>query len=283
MKNKISISLAIFLVSMSAFAGGGWPQKKGKGYFKFGQYVLRASNSYYNPEANKIQIIPAVSVYTTSLYGEFGLTDRLTAIAYVPFHTRSILNALQKRNGEFVEGDLLASFGDTDLSLKYALIQDKPIVLSAKLTFGIPFGKAIGGSSGALQTGDGEFNQMLTLEASHSFYPTPLYVSGAAGFNNRTNGFSEEIRFGFETGYTFADKLTLVAKLAGVNSFQNGNPDPNAVQGVFGNNVEYLTISPEIIYSIKDNFGISFSMINPISGRQILAAPSYEGGIFLKI
>ena len=282
MKKKIFILPVALVLTTVAMAGGGWTQKKNKGFFKLSQYAL-LSDRYYNPAGKIVNINPGISVYSTSLYGEYGLTDRLTAIAYFPFFSRSILNALQKRNGDFVEGDQLTSVGDTDLSLKYGLIQDKSIVVSARLTLGLPLGNPSGGRARLLQTGDGEFNQMLTVEASHSLYPIPVYVSVALGFNNRTEGLSDEARFGLEAGLTIKDKVTLVARLAGVESLQNGNPDANSTQGVFGNNVEFISFSPEIIYSIKENIGFSLSVGTAFSGRQVLANPSYEAGIFCKI
>ncbi len=279
-KKTFLLSISI-LWTMMVMAGGGWTQKKKEGFFKLSQYVIW-SDRYYNPGGDVIDINPGISIYTTSLYAEYGLTDRLTAILYFPFFSTSILNALQQRNGDFVEGDQVTSLGDTDVGLKYGLIQNKSIVLSAKLTFGLPFGKAVGGRTQSLQTGDGEFNQMLTLEASHSFYPIPIYVSSALAFNNRTKGFSDEIRYGLEVGYTIS-KVTLVARFSGVSSLMNGTPDPNSTQGVFGNNIEYNSFSPEIIYSIKENIGVSASVGTAFSGREVLANPSYEVGFFMKI
>jgi len=283
-KNKIiALGIALLLIVFNGtqlLAGGGWPQKKGGGFFKLGQYVLR-SNQYFNPEGNLIDVQPRISVYNTSFYGEYGITERLTGIVYFPFFSRSTLNNLERRNGEFVDGDALNSVGDTDISLKYGLIVDKPIVVSAKITFGLPLGKASGGNTGTLQTGDGEFNQMLTLEASHSFYPIPLYVSLAAGFNNRTNNFSDEVRFGAEAGYTVG-KFTAVARVNLVESLMNGDGSSNSNQGVFGNNIEYFSFSPEIIYSITEKAGVSVSVATAFSGRQVLANPAFDVGAFIK-
>lgn len=283
-KNQIiTLGIALMLVllqSNQVTAGGGWPQKKGSGFFKLGQYFLRSSQ-YFNPEGNLINVQPRISVYNTSFYGEYGITDRLTGIVYFPFFSRSTLNNLERRNGDFVPGDEVNSVGDTDISLKYGLIIDKPIVVSARLTLGLPLGNASGGSTGTLQTGDGEFNQMLTVEASHSFYPVPLYATVSAGFNNRTNNFSDEVRFGAEAGYTIG-KFTAVARVNMVESLMNGDGSTNSNQGVFGNNIEYFSFSPELIYSITENAGVSVSVATAFSGRQVLASPALDVGAFIK-
>lgn len=279
---KVKIAFVLVLLSFQSLAGGGWPQKKGKGYFKLGQYVLVA-NRYYNPEGNLINIEPRISLFTTSVYGEYGLTDRLTIVGYVPFFTRSILNNLQRRNGEFVAGDQLTSFGDTDIGFKYGLITDKKIVVSAAVTFGLPLGNPGGPETSALQTGDGEFNQKLTVEASTSFYPIPAYISILAGVNHRSNGFSEEFHYGIEAGYTYK-KLTAVARLAGVESFMNGNTDDNSQQSVFGNNIEFLMFSPELIYEmVPEKIGFTAGVSIALAGRQVLASPAYTAGVYLKI
>lgn len=283
-RKMIRIVLIIILTGIlpqAVYAGGGWPQKKNGGFFKLSQYILR-SDQYFNPEGNLITVSPKISVYNTSFYGEYGITDRLTGIIYLPFFSRSTLNNLQRRNGDFVEGDAVNSVGDTDISLKYGLIIKGPVVLSARITFGLPLGNPSGGNTGTLQTGDGEFNQMLTLEASHSFYPLPLYVSLAAGFNNRTNNFSEELRFGAEAGYTIG-KFTGIARFNVVESLMNGDGNTNANQGVFGNNIEYFSFSPEIIYEITEKAGVSFSVATAFAGRQVLGSPAFDIGAFIKL
>ena len=90
-----SVVLIIILLPSTVYAGGGWPQKKGKGFFKFGQSFIIA-NKYFDGNGNVVDIT-TLSLYTTSVYGEFGITDRISAVAYVPFFVRSTLKEL-KRN-----------------------------------------------------------------------------------------------------------------------------------------------------------------------------------------
>lgn len=281
--NLRSIAVAFLIAGLcTTTMANGWPQKKGKGYFKLGQMILR-SNQYFNPEGNVIRIEPKISLYVTSFYGEYGLTDRLTIVGYVPFVTHSVLNNLQLRNGDFNEGDQLTSFGDTEIGLKYGLVRDKPIVVSSTVSVGIPLGNPGGPETSSLQTGDGEFNQKLRIDASRSFYPSPVYASTYVGVNNRTKGFSEEFHYGAEIGFS-KGRVTAIAKLQGVESFMNGSLGDNEQQSVFGNNVEFLTLSPELIVETKSGKGgISVNMINVLSGRQVLGSPAFNLGLFVKI
>ncbi|NQZ75447.1 MAG: hypothetical protein HRT61_04955 [Ekhidna sp.] len=280
MKKQITF-FTLLLTGSLVIAGGGWNKKKGKYFLKLSQYTIIA-DQYFNPEGNITRINPRISFFNTALYGEYGITDKVTAEVYFPFFSRSVLNQLQKRNGELVAGDEVSSFGDINVGFKFGISQKGPTVLSGKITFGLPTGDESGGETGTLQTGDGEFNQMLTLDVGHSFYPAPVYANASIGLNNRTNGFSDEFRFSLEAGLTLK-KFILIGRLIGVESLMNGDTADNPNQGVFGNNIEYLSFMPELVYKIKENFGVSAAVGTAFSGRQVLANPSYEVGFFIDI
>lgn len=282
---KISAILfiaGIILVSNNAYAGGGWPQKKGHGFFKIGFWWLN-SDRYYAPNGDLLDIATA-GVYTSSIYAEYGITDRLTGIVYFPFFSRATLNEqVSGATGELLQaGDAVSSLGDTDITLKYGLLHNTPIVLSASLTLGLPLGNDAGGDTGVLQTGDGEFNQMLSLEASKSFSSIGAYATALIAYNNRTKGFSDEFRYGIEAGVT-VKSFTLVGRLYSVNSLENGNDKEAPSNGIFSNNIEYTSFSPEIIYTHKDKYGITASMGTAFSGKRVLATPSYSFGLFIKV
>ncbi len=278
---KSIIILLLFSGLLPAVAGGGWPQPKGKGYYKLGQNWI-TSDSFYGPNGD-IVTIRSTALYTTSFYGEYGITNRLTGILYFPFFVRNTLNEEHYiPSGTLIPGEALNSLGDSDLAFKYGVITDKPVVLSATLSLGLPIGETSGGESGILQTGDGEFNQMIRFDASGSFYPVPLYASVYLGFNNRTENFSDEIRYGVEVGYTFFKKLTVISKLNVVESLFNGSDVAAESNGIFSNNTEYVSPMLEIGYSVTDNWGFSCSGGFAFSGKNILASPNFGVGVYLK-
>ncbi len=297
MKNRILfISFLLVLFSVNVFAGGGWPQPKGWGYFKLSQWWVISDQHY--TDKGRIDPNTTNGLFNASLYAEYGFTDRLTGVAYIPFFSRAYFNnTVSGTTGEIkIPGEAINSFGDSDLSLKYALTLNKPIALSATLTFGIPLGKDRGGSAGNLQTGDGEFNQMIQLDAGSGFQLGKLaaYANVYAGFNNRTKDFSDsssgkfsdEFRYGIEAGATFAnERLTAIGRLYGIKSFKNGDlpADRSNSTSVFANNSEHLTFAPELAYNINDKWGISVSTGIALSGRLIFASPSYSFGVFYKL
>jgi hypothetical protein len=277
---KIILIVTFLLAASLLFAGGGWPQPYRGGYFKLSQNYIR-SPYFFGPDGSIVDIT-TIQLFTTSIYGEYGFSKRLTGILYFPFFVRNTLNeTVYNQSGQVVPGDEFQSIGDTDLSFKYAIVMNKPIVVSATLLFGLPFGKSSGGEGQILQTGDGEFNQMIRLDASHSFYPKPLYVSAYAGFNNRTQDFSDEIRFGAEVGLTFK-KFTPILKLNVVQSVYNG--DAEAIQnGIFSNNTEYVSPTVELNYQWTEQWGISGSGGFAFAGKNILASPNWSLGVYLKL
>jgi hypothetical protein len=282
MMKKTTILLLLFISSLPwCYAGGGWPQPKGKGYYKIGQNWI-ISDSFYGPEGD-IVAIRTTALYTTSFYGEYGITNRLTGILYFPFFVRNTLNEERYQpSGNVVPGDEVNALGDTDVAFKYGLIVNKPVVLSATLVFGLPIGETTGGEGQILQTGDGEFNQMIKLDVSGSLYPAPLYGSAYVAFNNRTEDFSDEVRYGFEVGYTFFKKITAIAKLNVVESLYNGKEELSENNGIFSNNTEYVSPMIEIGYALNDKWGISGSAGFAFSGKNILASPNFGIGVYLK-
>ena len=290
MKNQSIIKtisvLVVLFFSTTMFAGGPWPQLKNKGYIKISEWWI-ISNQHYTDQG---RIDPNVTsgLFNTSIYAEYGFSDRITGVVYFPFLSISYFNnTVSGTTGDTIfPGELLNSLGDADIGLNYKIL-DGPLALSASVTFGLPIGNEGGGSLGTLQTGDGEFNQLLQLNVGTGFNlgDANAYASAYIGYNNRTKGFSDEIRYGIEAGVTlFDNRLTAIARLYGIQSRNNGVSGQNEnSSSIFANNSEHLTIGPELAYSIGENWGVSAGFGTAVSGKLIFAATSYNVGVFFKI
>ena len=284
MKRIFLFTVLIFCVFFSGFdaSAGPWPRKKRVGYYQLGFGFMRA-NTYYEPNGRRIDI-PTLADYTFSFYGEYGITDRITAVAYIPFVQRLTLNKqIGRESGVvFFEGDENTNVADPDIGIRFGLLQKGNTVVSAGLSFGIPIGDHT--QQSGLWTGDGEFNQRITLGVGHSFYPKPVYVSVEAGMNNRTQGFSDEFTYHVEAGYTFVSKLTAIGKLRGLEPFRNGEDDVSGgTGGLYANNQRYLVYALELAYKINPTLGISVSAEGATRGQNILSAPAYRTGVFMEL
>lgn len=283
MKKYLLICLIGLIVHPASHAGGGWVYGKNEGYSKLSQNVIRAPH-FFDGDGNVIDI-PTISLYTTSLYAEYGLGANINVIAYVPFFVRSTLNKVVfNQSGDNIPGEDLNAFGDTEISLKAGWNQDKSIVFAASLMLGLPVGSSEVSSDKILQTGDGEFNQMVQLDASHSFYPKPFYMTVFVGFNNRTKDFSDEVRFGGEVGYT-SSRIIAILKFKSVQSLYNGLPngEQNQQGSMFGNNIEYISITPEINVNLSEELGISMSAGLAPAAKNQLAAPNFSFGFYYQL
>lgn len=286
MRQIYLVIILAFSLSNLAYAGGGWTQPKGGIYLKLSEWWI-ISNQHYT-DAGLIDPNTTSGIFNSSLYGEYGISDRLTAIAYVPFFSRSYMNnVVSGTTGEIlVPGEAINSFGDTNLSIKYALNKKGQIRTAATLTLGLPLGNSAGGSQKNLQTGDGEFNQLLQFDASSAFQikNTSIYGTATLGINNRTKGFSDEFRYGVEVGAGFKNKFWLIGRITGVESLQNGtlSSEVNSTS-IFANNSEFTSYSIEAAVYLTKQFGVSASYASAFRGQIIFANPSYSVGVFLDL
>ena len=267
------------------FGTAQWTQKKGTGYYKVGAWFLEANQHYTDKGLLDPNATPGI--FVTSLYGRHGITDKITLVGYIPF-TRVYQNKQIFTSGNPGQpGEAVNSFGDIDLTVEVQILKRPKWVLATSLTLGVPSGNNSGGSDGSYQTGDGEFNQIVKVLAGTSFKIAKhsFYAKGSLGVNNRSNGYSDEIRLGFETGsQVFKNKFLFLVRLNTIQSFFNGSLSALISNGsIFANNVEVTNLGGEINYFITKKWSASFGYSIPLSGKNIYKAPALAGGIAYKL
>ena len=287
---KIALIFSLILTSSTAlFAGGPWTLQKGKGYYKLSEWWVVFDKHY--TDIGKTDPNVTTGIFNTSLYAEYGLTDRFTGILNGPIVSRNYMNNLvsEVNGATLAEGDEVNSLGDIDVALKYGITKPgSKIAVSATLTLGLPTGKSVAGKADNLQTGDGEFNQMITIDAGTSFNfggKVDGYTSAYTGFNNRTKDFSEELRYGIEGGLGFfKSRLWVIGRLTAVESLKNGATAETATinsTSIFANNSENTSFGVEAAVYLTKRWGVSASYATAFRGEIIAAAPSYSVGVFL--
>ncbi|MEO0898214.1 MAG: hypothetical protein AAFY71_17515 [Bacteroidota bacterium] len=278
--NAKSFFLGITLIFLSTltYAGGGWVYKQGGGYFKFTQWWAVSPLSY---DANgRLTNQQPVGYYNTSLYGEYGLSDRLTGIVYTPFFSRTTL--FQPDSDPLLPSASQNGLGDIDLSLKYGLYQGDKFVVSVTALWGLPTGR-VGTDENSPATGDGEMNTMLRVDASTGFGFGGVmgWVNAYAGFNNRTNGFNDEARFGAEIGFQlFNERVLAIGRVDRIDAI-----GPLDVQSgsIFTNNFEFTTVSAEVGLNITKKIGVAANVTKALNARSYFEAPAYSVGIYYNL
>ena len=251
-------------------------QPQGEGWLRLSQAVIHA-DQFFDSNEERLSI-RTNAIYTTSLSGALGLSGRLTATLYFPFFVRSTINKLQyNQSGKTEAGNALNSLGDSEIGLVYGFRGHKPFQINGFLKLGLPLGKRTKvGTERDLQTGDGEFNQLIGVQLYYA--PGDRYfISGHVAFNNRTEEFSDEIRFGFEAGYKIK-KFQAVGRIAVKESLFNDSA-PVSLNSVYSNHQEYISPAVEVWYALRGSLSIySSAAFFPI-GRNTLTSPWYEAGL----
>lgn len=278
--------LGFALLSQTSFAGGPWTQPQGKGYFKLSEYWIVYDQHFTDAGVTDPNV--TTGIFNTTLYAEYGIVDRWTATLNFPFLSRNYTNnVVSASTGEvLIPGEALNSIGDTDLGIKYGL--NKPgskLPMALSLVLGLPTGNPAAGTQGNLQTGDGEFNQVLQFDIGRSFdvgKKSSGYATAYAAFNHRTNGFSEEIRVGVESGVAVLDRdLWFILRLANWESLKNGQTAETITStSIFANNQEFTSFTVEAAYYIKGGFGVSAAFGGAFRAEIVAAAPSFNVGLF---
>ena len=271
--------ILICLIGMSLQAQ--WTQEKGKGYYKIEAWWLEADEHYtstglVDPNATR-------GLFITNFFGRYGLNDKVTLIGYLP-HTRVYQNAQVFSSGrEKIPGEQFSSLGDINLGLEYQLGKKNSWVYSISLSLGLPTGKDRAGSDGSYQTGDGEFNQQLRFHLGKSYQlgEQPFYAKASVGVNQRSKGFSDELRASVETGTRiFKDKLLTLVRAITIQSFYNGSLDASNSNGsIFANNVEVVNIGGEFIFRLSSKLSWGLSGSYPIIGRVLYRSTAFSTGI----
>jgi protein XagA len=253
-----------------------WTKPKGSGFFKLDYSTIQATDLF----TAKGDIIPSRDLGSSiaSFYGEYGITNKITAIAYIPFFANSTAGAFPAvGTTPALPSVSLSGFSDMDLGFRIAL-PIKDIAMSVNVLFGLPTGMPT--QANGLATGDGEFNQMIKLAIGTG--KTRWWTQGAIGYNNRTKGYSSEFRYDLEFGYKFFnDRLLTILKINGVESLKNGTVAPSRT-GLYSNDVVFAGIGPEILFFVntKKTIGISARVAGSLRSQNILAAPSFSLGVF---
>ena len=133
-------------------------------------------------------------------------------------------------------------------------------------------------------TGDGEFNQHVSLQVGHSLYPVPAYLKGEIGYNNRKSSdnfednYADELRYSLQAGYTIAERVGVALSLRGIKALDRADDEFHP-----RNDVEYLSYGPQVDFYVTPNAGITASMTRFTRAHNMLDAPTWEFGVFLKL
>ncbi len=263
-------------------AQSGWTQKKGELYSKIIHHHLQ-SNHYYNP-AGMFSITNEYKQNSVTLYGEYGLNDKLTLLVDWP---------VLKRHG-FETTEKISGYGDMKLGLKYAISKKVPISIS--LIPELPIAKSDNYAQNKqdpnttfnLPTGDGEWNVYGILAISHSLRPLPVYINGYFSYNLRTSygaiSFGDQLNEGFELGWQPFTHIELRSGIKFQHSLSSSN---EIISFVRGEGTEYTSFFVGAFYGISDLWGIDINYSDyfhsPQKKKNLYAGATISAGMVYEI
>ena len=274
-----TLLLVLIIPGKEIFAGA-WTQKKGTGYYK-ADFRYLGGNKIYDSNGDKIAI-PDFKDITVGVFGSYGITDDFTLMLNFAAYKSVKLNESVLPDSltipPFLVTRAVSGFGDILVGGKYKLAKFGQSFMSGKLLINLPTGES--SPDGGLWTGSGDYHQTLGLEYGYSLWPIPGYLNAGVTYTNRTQGFSDEFRYGIEAGYTFIKDLILIVRFHGQVSMKNGDENVKGGFGVYSNNQQYIAYNAELAYKFTDNFGVKAYYESGGAGKNIISAPVINVGVF---
>ncbi|WP_349529923.1 hypothetical protein [Reichenbachiella sp. MALMAid0571] len=271
-----------FFYAFSVNAQSGWTKDKGDLFAKI-SYLNFGSDKYYNLSGNSMQTSECTQ-NALGLYGEYGITDRLTLLMDWSF--------LKSQGFETTEN--VTGIGDMKLGVKYALVKKIPISIS--VIPDLPLAQSNKYAQNKinsfeqinLPTGDGEFNVFSVLAISTSLYPIPVYANFYIGYNFRTKyqsiALSDQLLAGLEVGYNPIKPVWL--KL-GIKIQQTLSSDNPSVSFVRGEGTEFTSIYGGVFYQFIERWGIDVNYFGYLNGpqprRNIYSGSVYSIGLVFEL
>lgn len=298
MARIVTLTLLLFTLASSVQAGGPWPRKKNSGYAQLG-FTYIGYNQFFNDEGKVTALRRPVTDFTTQVFFEYGLTDRLTMTANLPFKYVSTADKISSGDSIYFKDTIsngnLFGLSNVMLGFKYNIIKKK-VLFSAGLNAEANVARY--DSITTLRTGPSAWVFHPYLSVGTSFFQGKLYTMLDAGYRVRLNNYSDEADFNFEFGYSWNYKTYFILSVAGRFSMQEGSYDNNVTPpadpsdstsvslhpygrdlhtSLYPNNQQYLGYGLKFIQKIKKvhiNAAVYFG-----TGQMVAAAPSFNLGV----
>ena len=223
-----------------------------------------------------------------SAYLEYGLLDRLTMVASLPYKSLEFTNPTEARYFEALDSTIVrqhpdqssSGLADLELRLRWRLMAD-PAVVSLAAGGKIPLGYDVPTEipESYVPLGTGETDAEVRLLVGTSLYPVPGYVTATLGYRLRGGDYGNELFHGLEAGYSF-DRLLVKGVIEGIQTL--GDCGATGATGGLVGDQNNLKFSPGLIWSFNDRVEISADLFHIVSGCNTAAGTTYALGLAFK-
>lgn len=271
-KSFIILYCTVFLIS-NQLVGQAWTRAQGGGYAQLGLSTITYNSLYGDGDVDDIMLNREVSDRTFQIYGEYGLTDKLTISTSIPIkilETNEMLEPTSFFPNPLENGELTA-LGNVSLAGIYKLPQTKNWVATAKMR--LDMNTTSYEAETGLRTGYDAWGFAPSLNGGYgSRY---FFATSELGINLRTNNYSHQFFANFQAGLNINQIVFLISTLEILQSFENGNfDDGNAIQtGLYLNDIQFIAFVNKIgVFPIK-NLGL-WASVGGGRGNLVARSPS---------
>ncbi len=271
----------LLMLTTMSYAQSAWVKLKGEAYTQLSFNNISNYNSVFNKRGNSLFTSRVISDRTIQLYGEYGLTNKLTIVGAIP------IKAL--KTGEVVleygslpiinEGSLVA-LGNVDFGVRYLLLRKK-VNLTTQVQIGFPTSSY--DNNTGLRSGINSlvFNPSISIGKGNENW----FLQGSVGLLLRTNNYSNGVKLYAEGGRKFFDHLWVIAFVDIVDSFEDGclvESRQSLETSINLNNSEYKGYGMKLIIEIYDEFGLTAAFGGAFSAHLEAKKASYNFGVYYK-
>lgn len=288
MRRRYELAFAVtFLLALALPASGfaqAWIHDPGDGYLE-ANFRQISGDQYFNDDGDFRTIANTYTQSTVGIYGEVGVVPRWLMLT---------VDGELFRHNKLAKQGATSGLGDMGFGAWTGLLQDR-FKLTAGVRLGFPTGDpkptAPGDDTEAdliaatLPTGDGFYDVTGSLAWGISIagegWPIQNYLTGAVGYEYRTEGFQDALQWRFELGtripVVVLERIWFAMRISGLHPLGDGSG--SSFSGL-GANAAYVSPGFGIAADIYAGLGLKASVEGAVYAKNVIAAVPWQVGIY---
>lgn len=272
--------LAIAPLSLSAQSP--WARSKAGFYAQLGFQTIPTYGTLFGKDGDDIEMVRLVSESTLQFYGEYGISDRTTVVASLPFrfNKRGADNPNQMLSFAVEDTGSISGLGNASIAVRHQILTGGPVALAGTLRVDLPAGA--GQPNAGLRTGFEALTIQPTLSVGMGF--GKFYWFAYGGYAVRTNDYSHYVNGGAEAGAAVGP-VWISAFTDLVVSTENGSRKVtpfDGLTGLYDNNQGWLSMGLKANWQVNRFFGVSASATGAAWAQYVPKKPALSAAVFFK-
>lgn len=215
------LRIVVFLLVGGAAHAGGWTQSQGHYYLRAGLHTLLPTRQYFDADGNRPRLTSGdYSEITQTLYGEYGLRDRLTASLAVNSYRVGVSDAPDDGRGD---GSFLFLLGEFTPGVR-ARLTEGPFLAAIEAKLTIP--RSFKQDPEPHRFGDGRLGAELDAWLSRGF--SEFYTNLGAGLRLRDEAPVNQFLWTLQAGRPI-NRFVLELDFLGAHALADSSGNDNAL------------------------------------------------------